>query len=405
MYAGIPLEKIHPNHEYWEAEWEPLESIIEPQVEKWKEKLECLKQTTGTVRHSIFLANRQVNRGQQILDFMKNETVNFHPYQFVGKELMAKFYKTLVNYDTMFRLANIHEELKKFDLDVTPLEWLRHRTWEVAEAQGDKFNLSKYTHDLYHDAKIKALREKHGFGNIGRPSGYKLSDRDGNKPPKIKPKKESAGTGVIRKKGRRSIGQVDPDGVMSIHELQNGFGQPTQEILEPVTPRLQKRQRVEASAEPPAVGHPYLPPLPPPAPEVDDLEFSGYTSRDSFSDGRIMHLDWRVEQIKTRDRTTSSQVTQYWTWKADQDTFEHQVLRDVYPKVTWGFYEKPIDFNLRLSDLTEIHYARDSQKIAVVLRDRARGDVILAHFKRERTKKRFLAFAKRKGVKLAKKPT
>ncbi len=392
MYAGIPLEKIHEKHEYWDPEWESLESIIQPQVDRWKEKLEGLKKDPQAVRHSVFLANRQVNRGQQILDFLKNETVAFHPYQFVGKEMMVKFYKTLINYDTMFRLANIHEELKKFDLEVTPLEWLRQRIFEVAEAQGDKFNLSKYTHDLYHDAKLKTLREKHGFGNIGRPSGYKLGERDPNKGSKTKVKRESTGTGSVRKKGRRSIGQVDPDGMMSIQDLPQGFH--PQEVLEPVTPRLQKRQRVE-------VAQPLAPP-PQPDPE-DDLNVDGFTSTDSFSAGRIMHLDFRVYQIKTRSLTTSTEVTQYWTWKSDQNMFEHQVLRDVFPKVTWGFYQQPIDFNLKLTDLVEIHWASESQKIVVIIKDKERGD-ILAHFKRERTKKRFLMFAKKKGVKLVKNP-
>ena len=401
IYEGIPLEKIHPKHEYWDPEWEPLESLIEPQVNKWLEKLDVLKKDPGAVRHSIFLANRQVNRGQQILDFLKNESVTWHPYQFVGKGLMAKFYKTLINYDTMYRLVNIHNELKKFELDVTPLEWLRQRTYEVAEAQGDKFNFSKYTHDMYHDAKVKALREKHGFGNIGRPSGYKLGDREGSRPPKNKAKKEPTGASVARKKGRRSIGQVDPDEVLSVHDQQQGYHYSPREVLEPVTPRLQKRQRLETTSEPPAAP-PCLPPLPPPVPEVDDLDFEGYTTHDSFSDGRIMHLDWRVNQVKTRMKTTSLEVTQYWTWKGAQNMFEHQVLRDIYPKVTWGFYETPVDFNLQLQDLERIEYARGSQKIVVVIKDQARGN-ILAHFKRERTKRRFLAFAQKKGVKLAKK--
>ncbi|RYP47399.1 hypothetical protein DL768_006514 [Monosporascus sp. mg162] len=388
MYAGIPLEKIHEKHEYWDPEWESLVSIIQPQVEKWHERHEHAKQDQTAARHSVFLANRQINRGKQILDFLNNESVNFHPYQFVGKEMMSKFYKTLINYDTMFRLANVHEELKKFDLDITPLDWLRQRIYEVATAQGERFNLSKYIHDLYHDAKLKALREKHGFGNIGRPSGYKLGERDLNKPPKTKTKRDSTGPGSVRKKGRRSIGQVDPDGVPGMDDLQQGFQQPPQEVLEPVTPRLQKRQRLETVP-------------PPPAPEDDDLESLGFTSTDSFSAGRIMHLDYRVYQIKTRALTTSTEVTQYWTWKSDQNMFEHQVLRDVHPRVTWGFYQKPIDFNLKLTDLVEIQYASDSQKVVVVVKDQKRGD-ILAHFKRERTKRRFLAFAKKKQVKLVK---
>ncbi|KAI1393182.1 uncharacterized protein F4822DRAFT_383786 [Hypoxylon trugodes] len=384
MFAGIPLERIDKGHPYWESEWEPLEDIIEPQLNKWKEKLEQLRRTPDAIRHTVFLANRQVNRGQSVIDFLKDG--DWHPYQFVNKEVMNKFYKTFINYDTMFRLVNVHEELKKFDLEVTPLEWLRQRMYDLASMQGDKFNLSKKTHDLYHDANLKLLREKHGYGNIGRPSGYKLRDKDPEKTAAKKIKQES--TGSVRRKARRSIGQVDTDDTPSVEDMQKGLDQPPAEFLEPVTPRLQKRIRLE--------------PAPPKEePEEDKLEYDGWTSTDSFSAGRIMHLDWRVYQIKTKDLTTSTEVTQYWTWKADKNKFEHQVLRDVHPKVTWGYYQKPINFDLSLEEIKEIRYAPDSQKILVVVADEKRGNVF-AHFKRERTKTRFLSFAKKKGIKLVK---
>ncbi|KAI0880790.1 uncharacterized protein GGS22DRAFT_80226 [Annulohypoxylon maeteangense] len=398
MFAGTPLERINMTHPYWDPEWESLDGIIQPQLDKWKEKLEQLKQTPDAIRHTIFLANRQVNRGQAVVDFLRNE--QWHPYQFVGKEMMNKFYKTFINYDTMFRLVNVHEELKKFDLDMTPLEWLRQRMCDIAEAQGDKFNLSKTTHDLYHDANLKLLREKHGFGNIGRPSGYKLNERNPERAAARKIKQES---GSVRRKGRRSIGQVDPDDAPSMEDIQKaGLDQPQGEYLEPVTPRMQKRQRIELAPTPAPVPVPVPAPSPPKQePEEDDLDYSGWTSTDSFSAGRIMHLDWRVYQIKTRALTTSTEVTQYWTWKQDKGLFEHQVLRDVHPKVTWGFYQKPINFDLTLEEIKEIRYGPDSQKILVDINDEKRGNV-LAYFKRERTKKRFLAFAKKKGIKLVK---
>ncbi|KAI2609169.1 hypothetical protein GGR54DRAFT_643658 [Hypoxylon sp. NC1633] len=383
MFAGIPLERIHKEHPYWDREWEPLEDVILPQLDKWKEKLEQLRRTPDAVRHTVFLANRQVNRGQSVIIFLREE--KWHPYQFVGKEMMNKFYKTFINYDTMFRLVNVHEELKKFDLEVTPLEWLRQRMCDLYEAQGEKFNLSKTTHDLYHDANLKLLREKHGFGNIGRPSGYKLRNRDPDKAAKIK--QES--TGSVRRKARRSIGQVDPEDTPSVEDVQRGPDQLLLEHFDPVTPRLQKRQRLEPA--PPKVE----------PEEEDDIDFNGWTSTDSFSAGRIMHLDWRVYQIKTRELTTSPEITQYWTWKPERSAFEHQVLRDVHPKVTWGFYQKPINFDVSVEEIKEIQYAPDSQKILVLVKDENRGNV-LAYFKRERTKKRFLSFAKKRGVRLVK---
>lgn len=402
MFAGCPLQKIDDKSDFWDIEWQSLESIIQPQLDKWKEKLVGLRQTPDAVRHTVFLANRQVNRGQAVMDFLADKESPFHPFQFVGKEMMAKFYKTFINYDTMFRLINVHEELKKFDLDVSPLEWLRQRMHEIATAQGDRFSLSKTVHDLYHDPKLKYLREKHGFGNIGRPSGYKLGEKAPDRgPSKGKARRDvSVGDGSVRRKGRRSIGQVDSEAPSPELAMQQAYQMqlpgPDQiaaqamASMDSAAPRLPKRARLDELP---------LPVLPHPEPE-EDLDFSGYTSTDSYSSGRIMHLDWRIYQVRTRAMTTSTEVTQYWTWKNDANKFEHQVLRDVQPKVTWGIYQRPLNFNVTLDETVEIQYAKDCPKIIVVTKNEKRGNV-LAQFKRERTKKRFLSFAKKKGVKLA----
>ncbi|KAI0531520.1 hypothetical protein GGR58DRAFT_518464 [Xylaria digitata] len=400
MFAGVPLEKINENHPFWNPEWEPLERTVQAALDKWKERLENLRKKPDAVRHTMFLANRQVNRGQSVLDFLRDGC--FHPLQFASREMMDKFYKTFINYDTVFRLVNVHEELKKFDLGVTPLEWLRQRLYEIATIQGDKFSLSKTTHDLYHDVKLKALREKHGFGNIGRPSGYKVGDKGGTKgTPKLKPKKEpsvarSPGEqSEGRRRSRRSIGQVDAE-----DEPQRPTVMPSNEYLEPVTPRLQKRQRLDAAEIKIKQGGDDLTAQEPESIQAE-LEYEGYTSRDSFSNGRVMHLDFRVHQIKTRVLTTRPNVTQYLTWKPEDNKFEHQVLRDVHPTITWGYYRDPDKFNCGLEDIKEIRYASGGLKILVVRADEKHGD-ILVFFKRERTKKRFLVFNKKKGVKLAK---
>ncbi|KAI1423528.1 hypothetical protein F5Y12DRAFT_785908 [Xylaria sp. FL1777] len=398
MFAGVPLEKITEAHPFWNPEWEPLERTIQAALDRWKERLENLRKKPDAVRHTMFLANRQVNRGQSVLDFIRDGC--FHPLQFANREMMDKCYKTFINYDTVFRLVNVHEELKKFDLGVAPLEWLRQRLYEIAMIQGDKFSLSKTTHDLYHDVKLKALREKHGFGNIGRPSGYKVGDKGSVKgTPKLKPKKEPSaqsprGQGEGRRRSRRSIDQVDAE-----DELQNPTAVPSSEYLEPVTPRLQKRQRLEAAEVKVKQEHDLA------AHRLEvteaDFEYEGYSSRDSFSNGRIMHLDFRVHQMKTRVLTTRPNVRQYWTWKPEENKFEHQVLRDVHPNVTWGYYREPDRFNCGVEEIKEIRYASNSQKILVAKTDEKQSD-ILVFFKRERTKKRFLVFAKKKGVKVVK---
>ncbi|KAI0912908.1 hypothetical protein F4823DRAFT_559428 [Ustulina deusta] len=285
MFAGVPLEKIDENHPFWNPEWEPLEQTVQAALDKWKERLENLRKKPDAVRHTMFLANRQVNRGQSVLDFIRDGC--FHPLQFASREMMDKCYKTFINYDTVFRLVNVHEELKKFDLGVAPLEWLRQRLYEIAMTQGDKFSLSKTIHDLYHDVKLKALREKHGFGNIGRPSGFKVGNKGGiaKGTPKLKPKKEPSPKSPGeqsegRRRGRRSIGEVDAE-----DEVQHRKIVPSSEYLEPVTPRLQKRQRLDAAeVEVRQAGNPA-------AQESEatraELEYEGHSSRDSFSNGRI----------------------------------------------------------------------------------------------------------------------
>ncbi|KAI0148371.1 hypothetical protein GGR57DRAFT_238709 [Xylariaceae sp. FL1272] len=372
MFAGVPLQRIDQSHPFWNPEWETLEGIIQPALDKWKNKLDGLRSNPEAVRHTTFLANRQVNRGQAIMEFMRDGC--FHPFQFANRDMIDKAFKTYTNYDTIFRLVSVHEELKKFDLDVTPLEWLRHRFYEIATEEGDKFSLSRTMHDLYHDVKLKYLREKHGFGNIGRPSGYKLGDKDSAKGGKSKSKKESS-----RRRSRRSISQADPDAPGTPLKVEESAAAPT-EYLESVALRPAKRQRMDAQTG------------------QDDLEFDGYTSTDSFSKGRVMHLDFRVHQIKTEVLTTDPKVTQYWTWKPEENKFEHQVLRDVRPQVSWGTYEKPVDFNCFLNEIKEVHYVPGDRNIAVMTNG-FRSD-ILVQFKRDRTTKRFLSFVQKKGVKL-----
>ncbi|KAI0903977.1 hypothetical protein F4823DRAFT_568175 [Ustulina deusta] len=166
MFAGVPLEKISENHPFWNPKWEPLERTVQAALDEWQERLENLQRKPNAMHHTIFLINCQVNQGKDILDFLKNEC--FHPLQFASREMMDQYYNTFVTYDTLFLLVKVHEELKKFDLKVTPLEWLRQRFYEIATAQGKTFDLSMALHVLNHDKKLKALREIHGFGNIGR---------------------------------------------------------------------------------------------------------------------------------------------------------------------------------------------------------------------------------------------
>ncbi|KAK1751497.1 hypothetical protein QBC47DRAFT_307999 [Echria macrotheca] len=387
---GVPLAKISPEHEYWDKSWEPIEPIVEANLQKWKDKYES-HVAAGASQSSKFLANRQINRGNSILKFL--EEGEFHPYQLFGKEYVTRF---LTGYDTLFRMVQTLEELGKFYIDVAPSQWLRQRLVEICEEQGTAFVLSRTVHGLYHDKKLIALRAKSGFGNIGRPSGYKFDKPGGSA--------KKSGKGSKRKEVPEAQQPAQPSPQQQQPPPQSGPGSrssqrrnrasPEPKAAEQTTPaREAKKQRLTS------------------LPAREDLEYEGYTSSDSYSNDHVMPVDWRIYQVKTRDHSSSCDVTQYWHWvdKADGggsegDMFEHQVLRDMKNRrVLWGVYKEPINFHLRLSELTSVTYAPGTQKVVIGTRPirtvKHRGDV-MAYFKRERTKRRFLEFMQNKGVKL-----
>ncbi|KAK4443255.1 hypothetical protein QBC34DRAFT_417327 [Podospora aff. communis PSN243] len=425
--AGVPLAKIGPDHPYWEPEWQNLEEVVEPMLKKWKEKYEY-HMANNSSQSSKFLANRQINRGKAILKFLAEGEL--HPYQIFGKEHVNR---QLANYDTLYRMVQILEELAKFNIDVTPSQWLRQRLYEIYMELGDEFNLSKTVQDLYHDPKVMSLRTKSGFGNIGRPSGR--GSRQKRKELHITPKGTPTKTTATPTKEATTPSKL---AATPTKEAKAPASAETQELAppppppppppappaaelqpQPFRPRSSHRKSrgqssdqrdasSSASAPPPPSGPKaskkarLVPSLPP---SRQDLECDGYTTSDSFSHDNVMQVDWRVYQIKHRECSTNGQVTQYWHYvdKSDpgseESMFEHQVLKDVIPgrrlNVKWGVYKEPIDFHLRFRELTEITYAPDSLNIIIGTKPvrgvSFRGDL-----------RRFLKFMEGKGIRLIK---
>lgn len=387
---GVPLERITPDHPYWDPKWEDVESMIQDKLEGWKQKLEqCLEQ--GKNR---FLAGRQVNRGKTIMDFLHN--ADFHPYQLVSKKFVTK---GLVSYDTIFRLAQVVEELPKLGVDVTPVEWVRERMHELYEEQGDNFSLSRTVHELYHDPKLKTLRLRAGFGNIGRPSGVKkgMTTKGGALRPK-----DAEGT-PSKKRRRTSNSKLktenDDSGLTPSPRPRSSSS---------------KRPRMETGHLPTPDAEQKFDDIPPPSEiqqqiakkEGDDEtltdEDEGWTSTDTYSGDKVMSIDWRIVQMKTHVHTTNPGHTQYWHWVSDKTNshFEHQVLRTVEP-ASWGVYKEPLDFHLRLRELEKIEHTREPGCTKVIVHTRPVEGVehrgpLLVHLKRPRTLKRFLQFVQDK---------
>ncbi|OAA67829.1 hypothetical protein SPI_00024 [Niveomyces insectorum RCEF 264] len=438
MY-GVPLRKISPDHAYWEPDWKPVEGPIQSKLKEWVDKLNALKAVpdaslTDKDRTAIFQANRQVNRGNASLKFLSNS--DFHPYQLAGKQWVTP---SLVHYDTLFRMVATLEELAKFRLDVSPLQWLRQRLYEIYAENPSKFKLDRTVAKLYHDPKLKDIRLKNGFGNIGRPSaggkqrgtGELVAETSGGsaKKPTINKRKgtSTAAESTISTPNKRVFMEANKHGKREGNKQNTHKDQQRRREEIPQHPpgtastlgaSAQQTQRTRSQESIPFAHHPKATDKPESRTDLDNLDFSGYTSTDSLTNDMVVKTDWRVQQVKTTYLTSNPRTTQYWHWVDEKHAynvsrqaspqeydpmFEHQVLKETEPITTWGVFKEPIDFHLRLRELTRISYARDCQKIIIGTRqvegvDR-RGDV-LAQFKRERTKRRFLAFMRKKGIEL-----
>lgn len=418
IMRGVPIRKISPEHAYWEPDWKRVEVPIRTKLDEWVDKLAALKNMpehlqTEKDRTSVFQAGRQVNRGRSSLKFLQRG--DFHPFQIVGKQWVTP---SLVHYDTIFRMVATLEELAKFKMDVTPLQWLRQRLHEIYTDRPKDFKLDRVVAKMYHDPKLANLRSKNGFGNIGRPSTSKHPAGEKRKEaPTVAStpiKRVHADPGDQSNKGPKKQARQRRHGQVQQKQRRSSSSSPSLEVFTLQNPSKSRNPQTHGKSPsgnlpdttsavsgftiPGDVGSQTL---------EDDLDCSGYTSTDSLTRDPVVKKDWRVHQVKTMRLTSNPSTTQYWHWVDKchdcEPMFEHQVLKEMEPATSWGIFKEPIDFHLRLRELTNIAYSRDSQKVVIGTR-RVEGvewrDNVLAHFKRERTKRRFLTFMRKKGVDL-----
>jgi hypothetical protein len=445
LMRGVPLEKISPDHPYWNPAWPSIEEQTRPQLEKWQEKYQKHVDDPNLPQSSKFLAGRQVNRGKQILDFLENG--NLHPYQIVGKNWVTK---GLANYDVVYRLINTLQDLVKYKIDMEPHQWLRMRLNEIYERDRAAFNLVQVVSGLYHDPKIQGIRERSGHGSIGRPSGYNMGGKKGrksdgaNKTPRGQKRKEppeaSAESPSEMEAGPKTGSKLKQDdhgpAAEQEHEQEQELGDLASE-----TSQAEAGPDVERGPKQPKPRH-GLPSSPPRSAspsttqqkqqktdssqqatnaaqhEVtteEDLAYDGYTTVDSFSQDPVLKIDFRLDQVRTRTATTNKRVTQYWHWITGAGEFQHQVLsnikRNAHGKViqvSWGVY-KDHDFHIRTPEVLHVAWAPGTLTIVIHKTEAKEAEEVeeteeaeevdmLATFKRERTRTRFLAFLRRKGI-------
>lgn len=371
---GVPVDRIHSAHQYWDNTWPDLRIMVLRGIEKFKKRhaeLVQIEKRDGLQLNSAkYQAGRQVNRGKAMLDFLNNGPIS--PYQLLSKRYMRTGKGSITSYDTLFRLCDTIMCLPLYGIDIDPVDWLRLRLNELIEEQGATFNFSKTLHDFYNDRKLRALRIKSGFKSIGRPAGSKM------KPKGEKARERSSSVNDTPGSRKRKSSDVDCDMLDSM------------EVDLPPSPAISADSIKKQKA----------------ASVLDSLETDEVSDTDSLSGARIDHTEFRVYQVKTRVFTSSESVTQYFSFVADRDMFEHHVLKETHP-LEWAVHRRPIDFSLCLDDIVKVFWNLRALRICIVLNDeqtcsvdnRPRGDMMVS-FKRENTMRRFLNFCRRRDFEL-----
>ncbi|KAI8411187.1 hypothetical protein FOFC_07781 [Fusarium oxysporum] len=397
--AGVPLVKINEEHPYWEANWPNVKTLIEPQLAQWREKHQAAieagpKQDKGG--SSKYQIGRQVNRGIKILEFHEKGPIS--PYQLLGKRYIQAGKGGITSYDTLFRLSETISELEKFNLDISPVDWMRQRLHELIQTQGRNFNLPRTIHDFYHDSKLTSLRYKHGFKNIGRPSGAmkaRLSHGSPSTIPKPPQKRKSMHSVPTTPRKDSFVNHSPlPGQISSGYRTPASVSAPAPQLV--FSTHLNKKPKYM----PPAYCHP----------DHDEFHFEAWSDTDSCSGGSITKYDWRLAVVKTRLYTSHINVTQYWTWVGQIQCFQHQVLKDVKP-AKWGLFRDEIDFHVHIAEIEEMEWSIEALRVHIITKKGVgelapdgmlRGDV-MASFPRARTMRRFLFFCRERGMKMTKK--
>ncbi|KAI3570906.1 hypothetical protein IWW34DRAFT_902265 [Fusarium oxysporum f. sp. albedinis] len=350
--AGVPLVKINEEHPYWEPNWPNVKTLTELQLARWHEELQNAIEAPregNTGKTWKYKIGRQINRGMTILEFHEKGPIS--PYQLLGKRYIEAGEGGITSYDTIFRLAETISELEKFNLDISPVDWMRQRLHELIQTQGHDFKLSQTIHDFYHDSKLTSLRHKNGFKTIGRPTGVTKA-RLSHGSPRNTPK--------------------PPQKRKSMHTV-------------PTTPR----------------GNSFI--------NHSPLPNQDWSDTDSCSGGSITNYDWRLAVVKTRLYTSRINATQYWTWVGQIQCFQHQVLKDVKP-AKWGLCRDEIDLHVNLAEIEEMEWSIEALRVHIIMKKDAgklaadgkpRGNV-MATFLRANIMHRFLYFCRERGMKMAK---
>ncbi|RYC77363.1 hypothetical protein BFJ63_vAg19763, partial [Fusarium oxysporum f. sp. narcissi] len=358
--AGVPLIKINEEHPYWDPNWPNVKTHIEPQLARWRQEHEAVieaghgQDKSGNQKRKIV---HEMNRGIKILEFHEKGPIS--PYQLLGKKYIQGAIGGITSYATLFRLSATISELEKFNLDISPVDWMRQRLHELIQTQGHNFNLPRTIHDFYHDSKLTSLRYKHGFKNIGRPSAAmkaRLSHGSLSNTPKP----------LQKRKSMHSVSTTPREDSFINHfplpsQVPRSYPAPALAPAPVPTPGPQPAFSTHLNKKPK-----YMPPAHG-SPIHDEFHFEDWSDTDSCSGGSITNYDWRLDVVKTRLYTSHISATQYWTWVGQIQCFQHQVLKDVKP-AEWGLCRNEIDFHVNLAEIEEMEWSIEALRVHIIMK-------------------------------------
>ncbi|KAF5985953.1 hypothetical protein FBULB1_2685 [Fusarium bulbicola] len=368
--AGVPLAKINEEHPYWEPDWPNAEKLVELQLNRYRKKRQDLIKEDPQHPRLLSVKNH-INRAKKTLKFLKKCPIS--PCQLLGKRYIKRGIKA---FDALFRLSETISELEKFNLDVSPVDWLRQRLHELILSQGAEFKLTKALQSFHNDSKIINLRLKNGLDERGRRS-IALSHVSPSNTPKPPQKRKSMHSVPTTPHEYSFIHYFPPPSqAPQIYPAPAPAPVPAPGPQPAFSTHLNKKPK-------------YMPPTHG-SPVHDEFHFDAWSDTDSCSGGSITKYDWRLGVVKTRLYTSHINVTQYWTWVGQIQCFQHQILKDVKP-AKWGLFRDDIDFHVNVAEIEEMEWSFEALRVHIIMKKdagelaadgRPRGDVMASFSRR-----------------------
>lgn len=124
----------------------------------------------------------------------------------------------------------------------------------------------------------------------------------------------------------------------------------------------------------------------------DPLVYEDFTDVDEVTHSSTNDDEWALEYVKS-ERLASSFRTQYWSFKQDAENESPHVELKVHTEALGWDSCLMSNFDFLLSDVKEVSWSADTLKVKI-----DSINPLMAEFKRERTKRRFVSFCEEQNL-------